>query len=110
MGSSVEDEPDWVPGKMDYCLWTTRQELTNAARTAFSSSVTDACHMSTRKMFAVVAVRVLSLLERLLRQTRVSMNDGLRVVATSRYEYLCDSCCVCVYIYEYIYILNMKIH
>lgn len=83
VGNNLEDEEGWVRGNMDYCLWTSREALTNAARTAFSAPLTDLCPMATRKTLAIVAVRVLNLFERLLQQSRVSMHDGLRVVATS---------------------------
>jgi hypothetical protein len=85
VGNNLEDEVGWVRGNMDYCLWTSREALTNAARRAFSSPLTDLCPMATRKTLAIVAVRFLNMLERLLQQSRVSMHDGLRVVATSRY-------------------------
>ena len=74
-----------VDGATDICAWTTREAVQRAVRAAFASDI--ATTVKQRHTYAFAASRFLRDVEGMLERSSVSTQDGLRVVATSRYEF-----------------------
>jgi hypothetical protein len=73
-----------VDDATDICAWTTREAVQRAVRAAFASDI--ATNVKQRHTYAFAASRFLRDVESMLERSSVSTQDGLRVVATSRYE------------------------
>lgn len=68
----------------DVCAWTTREVIHRAVRTAFTSDI-GRINVKQRHKYGFAASRFLQDLELMLERSSVSTQNGLRVVATSRY-------------------------
>lgn len=88
VGSDLKDEEEQLDDiDLDSCLWTSRKAILSAMRTAFMTSSKSSTLATTpipqQQKFAILAISALQDVELTQQRTSVSMEDGLRVVATS---------------------------
>lgn len=83
VGRELADEDYQHDDDVDTCLWTSQEDVRNAIRVAFRASH-DTLPTIAQQRFAIMAIQWLQDVETMLQRSSVSVENGLRVVATSR--------------------------
>jgi hypothetical protein len=82
VGRDFHQDREGHVDEFDTSLWTTRNDIKRAVQAAFRAQI----HLSSIALqrLAILAIQSLQSAETMLSRTSTTLNDGLRVVATSR--------------------------